>query len=224
MIHMKQSDPDSSASTGDSDVDSEANAASYLTRFVGTTLFGSTELPRKKRGFRLSGGRKPPSNWFIDYVSPAKPRLSLERKKNSSRPISSSSTFNEKGLTLSLREVETADTTQEEREPTRSGHLISSFSPAASPDIDRDKKKLKVRVTFRVRSGTSNFLLYAIIRSWCSGRWGWKQVSLWGTGIYLIYVAISRSVLLKACIGTSCFVGDDFYCREVWKTASMNFR
>jgi hypothetical protein len=55
MIHMKQSDPDSSASTGDSDVDSEANAASYLTRFVG--LFGSTELPRKKRGFRLSGGR-----------------------------------------------------------------------------------------------------------------------------------------------------------------------
>jgi hypothetical protein len=86
-----------------------------------------------------------------------------KRKKNSSRPISSSSTFNEKGLTLSLRGVETADTTQEEREP--SGHLISSFSPAASPDIDRDKKKLKVRVTFRVRSGTSNFLLYTILRS-----------------------------------------------------------
>ena len=44
MIHMKQSDADYSASEGDSDVDSEANAASYLTRFVGTTSFESTEL------------------------------------------------------------------------------------------------------------------------------------------------------------------------------------
>lgn len=56
MIHMKQSDPDSSTSTGDLDVDSEANAASYLTRFVAfVRIHGTT---KEEKGIPIKRGKE----------------------------------------------------------------------------------------------------------------------------------------------------------------------